>query len=254
MILAIDIGNSFTNVGLFKGNKLIYKSKFPSIDKPDESKVIKIFEKFSFNFKAIGISSVVPENNPYWKAVLTNYLNVKPLFITGKTKTPLKLKIDKPQSLGSDRICNAVAGYQMYRHKHNVIIIDFGTATTYDVVLKNGDYLGGIISPGIETSSQSLFLKTSKLPLLTYRKLNFPKDPIGRNTAEAIRSGIMYPALDSMENMIRRIEKFLKVKLNVILTGGLSSLIYKKTSLNVIRKQDLVLIGINYILRYNNEH
>lgn len=197
--------------------------------------------------------SVVPENNPYWKAVLTNYLNIKPLFITGKTKTPLKLKIEKPQSLGSDRICNAVAGYEMYHRKQNVIIIDFGTATTYDVVLRSGVYLGGIISPGIETSAQSLYLKTSKLPLLTYKKLNFPRNPIGRNTADAIRSGIMYPTLDSMENMIIRIEKFLKVKLKVILTGGLSSLIYKKTSLNVIRKQDLVLTGINYILRYNNE-
>lgn len=254
MILAIDIGNSFSNVGLFKGNKLVYRIKFSSIDKPDEAKIIKIFEANPFDYHAVGISSVVPENNQYWKAILKNYLNVNPLFISGKTKTPLKLRIDKLQSLGSDRICNAVAGYEIYRHKYNVIIVDFGTATTYDVVLKNGDYLGGIISPGIETSAQSLFLKTSKLPLLTYKKLTFAKNPIGRNTANAIRSGILYQALDSMENMIRRIEKYLKVKLKVILTGGLSGLIYKKTSLSVIRKQDLVLTGINYILRYNYEH
>lgn len=254
MILAIDIGNSFTNAGVFRKNTLLFKSMFPTSEDLDGDKIYRQLKGKTHGLQIAGISSVVPEMKHYWKVFFDNYFDIKPTYISAKLKIPIKLKVKKPQNLGSDRLCNAVAGYEMFQHRQNVIVIDFGTATTYDVVLKNGDYLGGIITPGIETSAQSLYLKTSKLPLLTFKKLKFPKKPIGRNTKDAMNSGIMYSALDSMENMVRRIEKFLKLKFKIIITGGLSGLIYKKTSLEVIRKYDLVLTGINYILRYNYEH
>ncbi len=252
MILAVDIGNSFTNLGLFQGNKLIRKLKFPTIKKLDSDKIHRFVSKGHTSLKSAGISSVVPEMNQYWKMLLKNNFDVTPLFVSSVVAMPLRLNIENPQKLGSDRISNAVAGYEISKRKYNVLVIDLGTATTYDIVLKNGDYIGGIISPGIETSAQALYLRTSKLPLLEHKKLTFPKEPIGRNTNDAMRSGIMYSALDSMENMIKRLEKFLNVKFKIILTGGLSKLVADRLSFDHIRRSDLVLTGINYILSYRH--
>ncbi len=254
MILAVDIGNSFTNLGLFHGNNLIRKYKFPTIQKLDPEIIIKFVSRKHFTLQGAGISSVVPEMNRYWRILFRNNLEITPVFISSASGIPLKFKVEEPHRLGSDRICNAVAGYEIYKHKNNILIIDLGTATTYDVILKNGDYLGGIIAPGIETSAQALYLRTSKLPLLAHKKLTFPKAPVGKNTYDAIRSGIMYSALDSIENMVKRLELYLNVKFKIIITGGLSELISKKLSLKFIRKPDLVLTGINYILNYRYGH
>jgi type III pantothenate kinase len=139
--------------------------------------------------------------------------------------------------VGSDRICNAAAGYKYFGRKHNVIIIDFGTATTYDIVLKSGEFIGGVIAPGIGTSAESIHTKTSKLPLIPTEKLIFPKNPAGRNT---------------LEGMVKRLEKTNKVKFKIILTGGFAPIIQERTVLKTEIRKDLVMEGINYILHYNN--
>jgi type III pantothenate kinase len=154
--------------------------------------------------------------------------------------------------LGADRICNAAAAYEFFRRKENVIAADFGTAVTHDVVLKNGDYIGGIISPGVETMAKSLHEYTSKLPILKKGEMYVPRNIIGRNTVEALRSGTAFASVASFEGIVSKIEKDLKRKFKVILTGGFARQIHSKTSVKTVIRENLVLEGINCILKYNN--
>ena len=143
----------------------------------------------------------------------------------------IKIHYDNPKSLGSDRICNAIAGYSKYGGP--LIIIDFGTATTYDVIASNGDYLGGVIAPGIETSAISLHKRTAKLPQLAGTKLHLPETIIGTNTINSMQAGILWGAIDAMTGMVNRIQKELhkhqSKKAIVIATGGFSTFVAGQT-------------------------
>lgn len=253
MILAIDIGNSFTHAGIYDEFKLKKKIIFPTLSVAEKhelpKKIINLSQK---PIKKIGISSVVPQVNFYWKNLIKKYFNINSLFITNKIKLPIKIKLNKGKTVGSDRICNAVAGYEYFNRKQNVIIIDLGTATTYDIVLKTGEFAGGIIAPGIKTAADSLHDKTAKLPLIPKNKLIFPQSASGKDTIEAMQSGIMYAALDSMEGMISRLEKIYGVRFRIILTGGFAPLINVKTSHKSVIREDLVMDGINYIIRFSD--
>jgi type III pantothenate kinase len=253
MILTIDIGNSLTHAGIYDSYILKKKIIFPTQAVDDSHDLPKeIIKLSSICISNAGISSVVPKVNVYWKYLIKKYFDLQPVFISNKIRLPIKLKIYSPGTVGSDRICNAAAGYKYFGRKHNVIIIDFGTATTYDIVLKSGEFIGGVIAPGIGTSAESIHTKTSKLPLIPTEKLIFPKNPAGRNTLEAMQSGIMYSTLDSMEGMVKRLEKTNKVKFKIILTGGFAPIIQERTVLKTEIRKDLVMEGINYILHYNN--
>jgi type III pantothenate kinase len=214
-----------------------------------------VLNKLNVNYRIerIGISTVVVRVRDNLNKLFRRIFGKTPLYISGKINLPVKLKVLNKEELGADRICNAVAGYERYKRKENVIIVDFGTATTFDVVLKNGDFIGGAIAPGIYTSAMALSSNTSLLPLIPYKLLDFPNAPIGKNTIEAMRSALMYSALDSMEGMIRRIEKTLRRKFKIILTGNLAKKIKVKTELKVIMRENLVIDGINRILRFNYE-
>ncbi len=142
--------------------------------------------------------------------------------------------------------------YEFFRKKENVIAADFGTAVTYDVVLKNGDYIGGIISPGVETMAKSLHGFTSKLPMLKRNEMYVPRNIIGKNTIEALRSGTAFAAIASFEGIVAKIEKELKRKFKVIITGGFARKIHSKTAVKTVIRENLVLEGINCILKYNN--
>jgi type III pantothenate kinase len=253
MNLALDIGNSYTHLGVFCQQSLLYTSKLRTSDVIGiEKELIKI--KSNYRIEKIGISSVVTEIEHELKKTVKNVLKIVPLCISGKIRLPIKLNIKNKEKLGADRICSSVAGYEFFKGKENVIIIDLGTATTYDVVLRNGEFIGGVISPGIETSAKALNISTSELPLLTLEELNFPRTSIGKTTVMAIKSGIMYSALDSMEGMVKRIEKNLNRKFRIILTGGFAKKIKNKTALKVLVKENLVIEGVNLILRFHNAH
>ena len=133
-----------------------------------------------------------------------------------------------------------------------MIAVDLGTAITYDVVLNQGEYIGGVISPGIETSAKALKIFTSKLPMLKSNDFIFSRKIVGKNTIEAIKSGVVYSALVSFEGIIKGIERELKRKFKVILTGGFARLIHKETSIKTVVKPNLVLDGINYIMNFND--
>jgi type III pantothenate kinase len=252
LILAIDIGNSITHLAVYERNKIVYLRKFPTLTKFKKRILLTVSKNFKNNLRCAGIASVVPELDKQWAGLINNIFFLKPLFISNKIFLPIRLNVQLPNKLGADRICNAAAGYKFFKMKENVIAVDFGTAITYDIVLSSGNYLGGIISPGIETMAKSLHSFTSKLPMLKSTDMVMPKNVIGKNTIDAIRSGTLYSALASFEGLIEKIESELKSKFKIVLTGGFAGHIHSSTKFKTVIRENLVLDGINHILWCNN--
>lgn len=252
MNLAIDIGNTFTHFGLYEGGKSIRTFKvlthkrvsIPSFHKNHLAKYIHRVEQ-------IGISSVVPNNNLIWKRYIKKYFGFIPLIISNKSKLPISLKVKNSNTLGADRICLAVYGY--YKFKDNVIVCGLGTANTYNVILKNGDFIGGIIAPGINTSAKALNLNTGQLPELHFNTLKFSKSLVGNDTKSAIQAGLLNYPLYATEGILKAIEKEYKRKFKVIVTGGAAKILKKKFAFKAYYVENAVLDGINMILEYQNK-
>ena len=241
MKLAIDIGNTSISVGVFDKYQLIQRSNFSNIDE---------FIKFvlsvkNYNIKCAIISSVVPVLTKKYKQLLENKYQYNVIVINYKL-SQLTLNVEQPETVGADRVCNIYAIQKDYQTP--AIIIDFGTATTYDVINQSGAFIGGVIAAGIETSAQYLIEKAA---LLSTTKLEFPNKVIGKNTRTNIQSGIMFGAIDQVEGMIQRIKKETNTHYNIILTGGFSALISPQLSFKHIVDSDLTLKGIIYIHESN---
>lgn len=234
MKLAIDIGNTSVTCGIFKTNKIILKKECNSI------KIFKDFLIDNQNIQKAIISSVVPTTTEKYKKILKDF-SIKTKIVDYKNSN-LILKVTNPSSIGSDRICNIKAAIKIY--KSPLIVIDFGTATTYDVINHKNEFMGGAIALGIETSADYLIKKAA---LLSKTNLIFPHNVIGINTKENIQSGIMYGAVDQVEGMINRIQKETNSKYKIILTGGLSNVISPYLSLVHTKDSNLTLKGIIYI-------
>ncbi|MBI5573106.1 MAG: type III pantothenate kinase [Elusimicrobia bacterium] len=227
-LLAIDIGNTTINFGLFENKKLEKATVF-----------IKKFKKIPFgDYDGVIIASVVPDAT---KKII-RLLKVKPVILNSKN-IPIKIKVKNPQRVGADRLVNAVAAKEIYGVPS--VVVDLGTATTFDVVSKNGDYIGGIIAPGIKISAESLHEKTAKLPKI---KPEVPKNIIGKNTKEAILSGIFYGHLGLIREVINRVQssEFRVQKLKIILTGGYSEF-FSKHFPDFIVDEDFTLKGLEII-------
>ncbi|NOS86128.1 MAG: type III pantothenate kinase [Ignavibacteria bacterium] len=249
MNLAIDIGNSFTHFAVYKDSRNVYTYNCSSINRIDLVKAIKKISK-KFRIIKIGISSVSADTLKIIKSYIRKEFKISPLTINNKTKLPVKIKIKKSHTLGPDRICNAVYGYDTVKAKCHVLMIDLGTANTYDLVLKNGDFVGGIIAPGIMTSSRALNSNTGNLPLLEYRKLSVKAPLIGRNTFEAIQSGLVNYMKCATEGLVKAIRGQYKGKLRVIVTGGSAKFLGRKVNFDHIYRKNTVLEGINIVLNY----
>jgi type III pantothenate kinase len=251
MNLAIDIGNSFTHFGIYRGSRLVNSFKIPTHPKSDLKTVNeKYLDKYSGKINNAGISSVVPNLTKDWINFTIKKLKIKPLIVNNKCQLPIKIKVKNSISLGADRICDAVFAYQYFKGESNVVICDFGTANTYDVVLKNGDFIGGIIAPGITTSAIALSVNTGKLPLLNINNLKFRRSVIGSDTKQAIQSGLLNYPVYATECLVRAIESELKGEFKVIVTGGPAKMIQKKLSIKTVYVKNAVLDGINMILNY----
>jgi type III pantothenate kinase len=248
MILAINIGNTNTHLGLFSDDKLI-RDEYVTTDELEYSgkRLEHLLKRQTIT--AAGISSVVPEKDVFLRKYLKDNLEIIPYFISGKSMLPIKLKVLNPGSLGSDRICNAVAGYNLFKRKNNVIIVDCGTAITYDVVLKNGNYEGGSIAPGLLTLAKSLNEYTSKLPLLTKPDFKINANPVGRHTFDALNSGIVNAFIDSVNGMISKIVRYYKLDFKVIITGGDAEFLLPELKFKSVLRKDCVLDGINFIMK-----
>jgi type III pantothenate kinase len=256
MFIAIDIGNTQTVIGIYKKDKLLASLRVSSMRRRTEDTIFPSIRSICTNIdisrkdiEGIGISSVVPNLTQVYAAMAKKYFHKKPMIVNNTLNLGIKIHYDDPKSLGADRICSAIAGYSLYGGP--LIIIDFGTATTYNVIASNGDYLGGIIAPGIGTSALALHRRTAQLPRLASTNLFLPAAVIGSNTKSSMQTGIFLGAIDAATGMVNRIQKELhknrSKKATVIATGGFSAFVAEQTYIIQHVEPMLVLDGIRLI-------
>lgn len=254
LLFVVDIGNTNIVMGAFAGEKLVaswrmgtdtYKTAdeyevlvrgFLSLDQVDPGKVSGAI-----------ISSVVPNITEVFEDLASRLFGVKPLVVGAGIKTGMVIKTDNPREVGADRIANAVAAYVLYGGP--VIVADFGTATTFDVVSETGEYLGGVISPGINISMEALFERTAKLPRVALKK---PAAAIGKNTVASMQSGIVYSVIGGINCTVQAIWGELGVKAKVVATGGLAGVVGPQANLIQVVNPNLTLEGLRIIYNRNS--
>ena len=225
MLLAIDIGNTNIVVGVFDGRKLMYHWRLATHPaKTSDDYSILLLELLTAaglqgeRISDVVLSSVVPVLTPVFEALSEAQFHRTPLVISPELPTGLTLRYPHPRELGSDRLVNAAAAYARYHSP--LIIIDFGTATTFCAVTASGEYLGGAIAPGVGIAAEALASRTAKLPNV---ELSRPKTAIGIDTVTSIQSGLIFGFAGLVDEMVSRIERELGQKARVIATGGLAS-------------------------------
>jgi type III pantothenate kinase len=253
MLLAVDIGNSETTLGVFEAEKLRATWHMATVihRTADEYAVLLSNLLQSQGFKAADIKwaalcSVVPSLITIYEVLFQRYFGILPLVVGSGIKTGVRIRMDNPREVGADRIVDAVAAHHLYGGP--VIIVDLGTATTFDTISEEGDYLGGAISPGIVTAAEAMFSRTAMLPRV---ELARPSLAIGTNTISAMQSGIVFGYVGLVEGMVARIQKELGKKARVIATGGYAELITKETKIIDGARPDLTLIGLRLIHQMN---
>ena len=253
MLLVLDIGNSNVVAGVYSGAKLLKSWRFASDRLKTADEYVILLGDF---FKASRLSparidgsilsSVVPPLVPVLEDALQRLFKTKPLIVTPQLDLGLKILTKNPEEVGADRLVNSVAGFA--RFGGPLLIVDSGTATTVDVVSKKGEYLGGVILPGITISIEALVSRTAKLPRIEMAK---PKKPIGDNTVEAMRSGIYHGFVGQIRELIKVLSAEFKIKPKVIATGGLSHWIPAKEVGIQQTLPDLTLEGLRLIYLRN---
>ena len=253
MLLTIDVGNTQTHVGAFDGTELVEHWRF-STDRQstgDELAVVihDLLALRGIEFKQIdgeAVSSVVPRLVSEYREMFARYLDREALILGPGTKTGMPILLENPHELGPDRLANAVAGYD--RCQSACVVVDFGTAINYDVVSGAGEYLGGIISPGIEISIEAL---TSRAARLTRIDIKEPRSLIGKSTDAAVQSGIVYGFAGQVDGICARLREEMGEEITTIATGGLASVIVGFTESIDVVDDLLTLKGLRLIYERN---
>ncbi len=251
MLLAIDVGNSQTVCGIFKNSSLVchWRLKTDREKTADElaARFLSLFTMQNIQFKDISgviIASVVPTQQQAWQEFSSKYTGCTPLLVNGPEMiSEITIATDNPSEVGADRIVNAVAAYHKY--KTSLIVIDFGTATTFDAISKKGEYVGGAISPGIMIASEALFRQASKLPRVEI--FVPPERVIGKDTASGIKSGIIYGYAGLVDGMVKRMKNEMGTDPRVIATGGLAKLMQHVSDVIEVVEPNLTLDGLRII-------
>jgi type III pantothenate kinase len=253
MLLAIDIGNTTIDVGIFKGKTLVEHWKIRTErEKTADEYAMTLLNLFSFSgievkkIKSVLVSSVVPPLAPVFEDLSHSLFNVRPLVVGPGLKTGMAILYENPLEVGADRIVAGVAAYEKYGGP--VIVVDFGTATTFDAISAKGEYLGGSIAPGIQISAEALYLKTAKLPRIEIRK---PKKAIGRTTVSSMQSGLYFGYIGLVTNIIEEIKKELGAKARVVSTGGFGAQISHEIKAIDFFEPCLVLEGLRILYDRN---
>lgn len=251
MLLAVDIGNTNITLGVFENESILETYRLPS-DKelPQEEYEILLHTLFKkYNIKACIIASVVDELNRIFKHAADNVFHLDSILLTNKLNLGIKLKLKNPKEAGADRIANACGAYVLYSKP--AIIVDLGTATTFDILDKNGDFLGGVIMPGLNLQFRALNSCTSKLPRI---EADTVETAIGNNTEDAILSGVIRGSACAIEGLIEQCEKELGEKAVIVATGGYSSLIskYTKRQFDFVNPY-LTLEGLRFLYELNKQ-
>lgn len=255
MIFVIDVGNTNTVIGVYEGDTLKYHWRIETNrNKTDDEygMIIKSLiqhEGLSFDqFDGIIISTVVPPIMFALEGMCKKYFGIKPLVVGPGIKTGLDIKYENPREVGADRIVNAVAG--IHEFGSPLIIVDFGTATTYCYINEDKQYVGGAIAPGIGISTEALYTRASKLPRI---EITRPESIIGKNTVAAMQAGIVYGYVGQVEGIVARIKEQSNVEPVVIATGGLAPLIASESTAIDIVEPFLTLKGLQLIYKRNRE-
>lgn len=259
MILLVDVGNTNIVIGIYEDNKYIASWRLSTdTKKTSDEYSIQLMQLFTQNglnpkqVKGIIISSVVPNIMHSLENMVRKSFDIEPIVVGPGIKTGINIKYDNPKEVGADRIVNAVAANELYNK--DLIIIDFGTATTYCALTKEGNYLGGCISPGIKISSDALFERAAKLPRI---ELEVPKNIICKNTITSMQAGILYGYIGQVEYIVKKTKEEMKSlglgEPFVIATGGLANTIARQTDVIDEVKGDLTLEGLRIIYEKNRE-
>lgn len=253
MLLVIDIGNTNTTIGCYKGQELCFTARCTTDDrKTGDEYAIDLFNILRLNdieaqsISDCVVSSVVPVVDRAFKYAVKKVIGKNPLSVGPGVKTGLNIKIDNPAQLGADLVAGAVAAISKYSLP--CIVLDLGTATTISVIDENGYYLGGSICAGVGITLQALSSKTAQLPSVS---IEAPKNPIGTNTIDCMKSGLVLGTAAMIDGMISRIEKQLGKKATIIGTGGLCQTVSSYCEREIIVDDNLLLDGLRIIYEKN---
>ncbi len=225
MLLAIDVGNTQTHVGTFRGAELVEHWRFATVREATADEVASLLVGLLelrglalADLDAAIVSSVVPQLTHEYEEVSERYLRGALLVVGPEVRTGMPIRIDNPRELGTDRLVNAIAAYD--RFASACIVVDFGTSTNYDAVSADGEYMGGVLAPGIEISMEALSERAAKLPKVDFEA---PAETIGRTTLTALQSGLIYGTAGQVDGIVARMREELGVDAAAIATGGLAS-------------------------------
>ncbi len=253
MLLAIDVGNTHIMLGVYREEQIMVYWRLATFKESTEDELGMIVKNLLHNSRlsltdinAIAISSVVPPLMYSLERMANKYFNIDPLIIGPGIKTGLNIVTDNPREVGADRIVNAVAAYNLYDGP--LIIVDFGTATTFCAISKSGDYLGGVIAPGIGISLEALFERAAKLPRVEIIR---PDNVIGKDTIASMQSGIVYGFVGQVDGIVCRMINEFTLQPKVIATGGFASLIARESETICEVNSLLTLEGLRIITNMN---
>lgn len=253
MLLAIDVGNSKIAFGFFEGEKLRNTLSIATgIHRLTDEYASLLFNLLNHHgiakkdIREAVMCSVVPPLASVFQDLCRRYLEVPVLTVEPGIKTGVRIRLDNPREIGGDRIVNAAAAYRLYGGP--AIVIDMGTAITFDVISREGDYLGGAIVAGMEVAAEALYTRTARLPRI---ELIRPKEAIGKNTVTAMQSGIIFGYVGLVEGLIARLSSELDGKPKVIGTGGYAHVIATETKVIDVVDRNLTLLGLRFIHEMN---
>jgi type III pantothenate kinase len=253
VLLVVDVGNTQTHFGAYEGTRLLEHWRFATVRQStaDElgAALANLLELRGMKLAGLDdsiVSSTVPELAPEWTEMARRYLGHEMPVVGPGLRTGMPIRMDNPRELGADRLVNAVAAYEIFRA--SCVVVDFGTAITYDAISADGEYLGGIISPGVQISLEALSSRAAKLPTID---LGEPRTLIGKSTVDAIRSGVVYGFAAAVDGIVGRLRAELGAGVATIATGGLARVIVPFTT-SIDRVDDLLTLEGLRLIRERN--
>lgn len=228
MLLAIDVGNTETDLGLFQGDRLAWTWRMATGRRRTPDELALLFGgfleqqglSFSREITGVAIASVVPDQTQALREMVRDYFHFPPVVVEPGVKTGISILLDNPKEVGADRIVNALAAYAKYGGP--CVVVDVGTATTYDAVTERGEFVGGAIAPGLQVAAEGLFAATARF---TRVETVQPRSVIGKSTVEALQSGLLFGTAAEIDGMVERIQKELGGDATVVATGGLAGVV-----------------------------
>ena len=249
MLLALDVGNTNVTIGTFDGVNVVGRWRLRTIREQtaDEWGILmrNLFSLSSLDLTAVDgviISSVVPAVDQPLEAMAERYFGRKPMFVTHATDLGIRVRYDNPREVGADRLVNSVAGF--YKYGGPCIVVDLGTTINFDIVSAEGEFLGGVICPGIGMSIAGLFAKTARLPMVDFRE---PEKLIGSNTVGSITSGLYYGFIGMIDGIVERVTAELGPATKAVATGGEGHMIARSSRLVKTHDENLTLEGLRMI-------